>query len=161
MDRLGGQFHIPALPRQFIRPVASHHTGGIERWTLHDITHELRKCLLNQLSGDMTRGIGIVYGMLTVVTGRSGTQLERSSVFLCMKLQRLDILRHLTRTQYQHPCCQGVKRTGMPHLHPLHVQTFRHEITDMCQRPKARHAIGLIDIDEGTFLEVHLIDHCK
>ena len=109
----------------------------------------------------MTRGIGIVYGMLAIVAGSGSSQLQRGGILLGMSLQRLDVLCFLSCAEYQHPRCQRVEGSGMPHLHPLYVQTFRHEVADMCQGPKARHAIGLVDIDEGTFLEIHLIYHCK
>ena len=72
-----------------------------------------------------------------------------------MELQCLNLFGGLPRAENQHTSCQRVEGTGMSHLHPFYMEPFRHQIADMRQCPKARHAIGFVDIDVGSLVEVH------
>ena len=74
-----------------------------------------------------------------------------------MELQRLNLFGGLPRAEDQHTSCQRVEGSGMSHLHPFHMEPFRHQIADMSQCPKARHAIGLVNTDMGSLVEVHTI----
>ena len=120
-----------------------------------DVANEIGEHTLDEFAGDVARGVSHVDGMLTVERWRGGSQLQRGGVLLVMQLQRLYLLRGLARAEYQHPRSQGVERTGMPGLHPLHMHLLRDKETDVGQGTKRRHAIGLVDVYECSFVEVH------
>ena len=66
--------------------------------------------------------IGLVHLMLHVIARRGGSQLQGGRIFLAMQLQPFDLLGSLAGAEDEHPCCQRVERTGMSHLHALHLQ---------------------------------------
>ena len=148
-------FHFVALTAQLVGSFAIDVYGTIGWRHLHHITNELRQHLVDEFAGDMARGIGHINGVLPVVARRSGPQLQRSSIFLRLVLQPLNLLRHLPRTEDEHAGCQGIEGTGMTGLHPLHPHMPRNNVAHMRQCPKTRHAIGFVDCNDSAFYEIH------
>ena len=152
---LGLQFHFPTLAGQLVGTVAVDHHRRVGRGHLLDLANEIGEHAEDEVAGDVARGIGHVDGVLTVERRRGSTQLQGGGVLLVVQLQGLYLLRGLARAEYQYTRRQGVERAGMPRLHPLHVHLLRDEKADVGQGTERRHAVGLVDVYECSFVEVH------
>ena len=133
-QRLGCQLHLLALACQLVGTVAADIACRILRWHLLDFANELSEHLLYQLTGDMACRVGHVHGVLTVVAGRRGTQLQRGCVFLRGLLQLFDALCGLSGTENQYARGQGVEGAGMTRLQTLHMECLRQTGAHVCQR---------------------------
>ena len=130
MNPFGLQLHFLSLAHQLIGTVAFHHTRTIGWRYLIDITHETLQHFLNLLTCDMSRRILLVHGMLHIITGRRGSQLERCRIFLRMLLQFLNLFGGPSRTENEHTGCQWIECSGMSDLHFI-TQVLGKHIADM------------------------------
>lgn len=150
------ELNLFACPAQGIRAVAIHLYGAVGRRNLLNLAHKLLERFLHQLAGDMLRRIGVIHAVFLIVAGGSSTELQGSCILLSMGLQLFYLLGTFTGAEHQHASGKGIERTGMSYLH-LKTELLAEQIANMCQGSETRHAIRLVDGNNFSFSEIHIL----
>lgn len=72
-------------------------------------------------------------------------------------LQLFYLLGTFTGAEHQHASGKGIERTGMSYLH-LKTEFLAEQIANMCQGSETRHAIRLVDGNNFSFSEIHILN---
>lgn len=103
----------------------------------------------------MLRGVGGVDFLFQVKRRGRGSQADGGDVFLGLVLELLDAFGRLTCTKNHHAGGQRVECSGVSDLHFLHALLAADEISDLVYYAERSPSIGLVDIDDCSFLEIH------
>lgn len=117
--------------------------------------HELLQNLFYAFACDAVCRIGGVHGMLHVVAGRCGAELDGGCVLLAVHLKLLNALRELAGAEHEHARSERVEGSGMAYLYLLHPEAYADALSHYCQGTEAGHAKGFVYGDDFAFGEIH------
>lgn len=154
------QLHVGAIATEVVGTLAVHLARAERRRNLFDVAHELCQNLLQRLTCDGVSREGLVHGVLHVVAGSGGTELQRGDILLAVELKFLNALREASRAEHQHTGGKRIECAGMAYLDALYAKTLADAGADKRQGTEARHTERLVNGDNFALGEIHSVSVC-